>query len=393
MAYRLPMRASRWTRPKRAAVVYNPTKVDLERLRETVAGAERNARWAKTLWFATSADDPGVGGARQALAAGASIVMAAGGDGTVRAVAEALNGTGVPVALLPSGTGNLLARNLDLDLDHLERSVTTAFEGKDRRIDLGMLEARLADGSNRRNVFLVMAGLGLDARMVANTNPGLKRRVGWLAYVDAIVRSMRGDNRIRLRYRIDGQSQRVLRVNTILIGNCGSLPGNILLLPEAAVDDGLFDIVALRPNGFFGWVQIWVKVVWENGVLRRSQVGRKLMSFSKPVRTLRYLKAASIQLQLERPEEYELDGDAFGKAVAVTCWVEPGALTVRIPQEAKLDTEPAAAEESDTARTTAGQPPGVADDGVSEPQATGSPEHVAAADARAPARRPTAARR
>jgi diacylglycerol kinase family enzyme len=66
----------------------------------------------------------------------------------------------------------------------------------------------------------------------------------------------------------------------VLVGNCGSLPGNILLLPEAAVDDGLFDIVSLRPEGFVGWVQVWVKIVWENGVLRRSTVGRKIMGMS-----------------------------------------------------------------------------------------------------------------
>ena len=118
-----------------------------------------------------------------------------------------------------------------------------------------------ADGSRASHTFVVMAGIGLDARMIANTDPALKKRVGWLAYVQGIARSLRGGNNLRLRFRLNGEAARPLRVNTLLIGNCGLLTGNILLLPEAAVDDGVFDIVALRPNGFFGWVQIGFKDV------------------------------------------------------------------------------------------------------------------------------------
>jgi diacylglycerol kinase family enzyme len=122
----------------------------------------------------------------------------------------------------------------------------------------------------------------------------------------------------------------------VLIGNCGSLPANILLLPEAAVDDGVFDIIALRPEGFFGWIQVWIKIVWENGVLRRTQVGRKLMGEHKPVRTLRYLKGKELIMRLDRPQEFELDGDAFGEVIAIKATVDPGALKVRIPQDAEI---------------------------------------------------------
>jgi diacylglycerol kinase (ATP) len=327
------------TKTLHAAVVYNPIKVELDDVRAAVQQAEQEAGWGETRWYETSVDDPGEGVTKKALAEGASVVMAAGGDGTVRAVAESLRGTGVPIGLLPSGTGNLLARNLDLDLAHMPGSVISAFTGKDRAIDLGIFEAELPDGKREKRVFLVMAGLGLDARMIANTNDDLKAKVGWLAYVDAIARSIRGHNRIRLRYKLDDRPVRAMRVHTLLIGNCGSLPANILLLPEAAVDDGIFDIVALRPDGFFGWVQIWVKIVWENGVLRRSAVGRKLMSMTREVRTLRYMKGKRLAIRLERPEEYELDGDAYGKAVAIRTWVDPGALLVRIPQEEEIDSD------------------------------------------------------
>jgi diacylglycerol kinase (ATP) len=331
-----PATSETTTRTQTAAVVFNPIKVDITKLRAAVDAAEGAAGWSPSLWFETSEEDPGGGQTREAIAAGADVVMAAGGDGTIRAVAEQLRGTGIPIGLLPSGTGNLLARNLGLALDNLAESVSNAFTGKDRKIDLGVVEARRADGTTVSNVFLVMAGLGLDADMLANTNPKLKARVGWLAYVDAIFRSLKGSNRLRIRYQLDGQSTRTLNAHTVLIGNCGSLPANILLLPEAAVDDGIFDIVALRPDGLIGWVQIWVKIVWENGVLRRSQVGRKLMSLTKEVRTLRYLKGKQLVMRLEQPQQYELDGDPFGEAVALKATVDHLALTVRIPADREI---------------------------------------------------------
>jgi diacylglycerol kinase (ATP) len=331
-----PATSETTTRTQTAAVVFNPIKVDIAKLRAAVGAAEGAAGWAPSLWFETSQEDPGGGQTREAIAGGADVVMAAGGDGTIRAVAEQLRGTGIPIGLLPSGTGNLLARNLGLALDNLAESVANAFSGKDRKIDLGVVEARRADGSKVTNVFLVMAGVGLDADMLANTNPKLKARVGWLAYVDAIFRSLKGSNRLRIRYQLDGQATRTLNAHTVLIGNCGSLPANILLLPEAAVDDGIFDIVALRPDGLIGWVQIWVKIVWENGVLRRSQVGRKLMSLTKEVRTLRYLKGTQLVMRLEQPQEYELDGDPFGEAIALKATVDHLALTVRIPADREI---------------------------------------------------------
>jgi diacylglycerol kinase (ATP) len=331
-----PATSETTTRTKTAAVVFNPIKVDIAKLRAAVDAAEGAAGWSPSLWFETTVEDPGGGQTRQALEAGADVVMAAGGDGTVRSVAEALRDSGVPIGLLPSGTGNLLARNLGLTLDNLAESVATAFSGKDRQIDLGVVEARRADGSKDTHVFLVMAGLGLDANMLANTNPKLKAKVGWLAYVDAIIRSLRDSNRLRIRYQLDGQPTKTLNAHTVLIGNCGSLPANILLLPEASVDDGIFDIVALRPDGFIGWVQIWVKIVWENGVLRRSQVGRKLMSLTKEVRTLRYLKGKQLVMRLEQPQEFELDGDPFGEAIALKATVDPLALTVRIPADKEI---------------------------------------------------------
>jgi len=324
------------TAPKRAAVVYNPIKVDRDRLRAAVAVSESENGWAKSLWLETTEEDPGHGLAEQAVAQKVDMVIAAGGDGTVRAVGAGLRGTGVALALLPSGTGNLLARNLGLDVNanHLEASVSAAFSGIDHAIDMGVIEIDRADGSSEEHAFLVMAGLGLDAKMIANTDPELKKRVGWLAYVGAIGRVLIDKEVLRIRYRLDGGEERSSRVHTILVGNCGSLPGNILLLPDAELDDGLFDIVTLRPEGFGGWARVWVGIVWENGVLRRSSTGRKLLNLrQKPVRALRYLRGRRLHVDLDRPEEFELDGDEFGLIVGFRAEVDPASLIVRMPRE------------------------------------------------------------
>lgn len=287
------------------------------------------------MWFETTADDPGTGQARQAVDAGVDVVIAAGGDGTIRAIAQVVAGSSVSLALLPSGTGNLLARNLDLTLDDMAHSIGVAFGGTDRTIDLAWAEIRREGGGVAREAFLVMAGLGLDAKMLSHTDEELKARVGWLAYVDAIRKALRDKNRLRMRYRLDGRFTRTVSAHTLIIGNCGSLPANILLLPSAAIDDGRFEAVFLRPESAWGWVQILVKVVWENGVLRRTRFGRKLMS--PEVDALRYVKGRRLEVVLSRPEELELDGDGFGRTRAFRAWIDAGGLTVRVPaDEAKL---------------------------------------------------------
>jgi len=313
----------------RAAVVYNPVKVDGDELRRAIAAEPAAADWDETVWFETSVEDPGGGQAKAALDAGADMVIAAGGDGTIRAVAEVLGGTSTSLALLPSGTGNLLARNLDLTLDDLANSINVAFAGADRRIDLAWAELGREDGSTDRAAYLVMAGFGLDAKMLSNTDEELKAKMGWLAYVAAIRTALRDENRMRMRYRLDRHRIRALSAHTLIIGNCGSLPANILLLPTAAIDDGRFEAVFLRPESAWGWTQIMGKVIWENGVLRRTRWGRKFVG--RDVDALRYVKGRRLEVVLSRPEEIELDGDGFGRASALRTWIDAGGLIVRVP--------------------------------------------------------------
>lgn len=314
-----------------AAVIYNPVKVDLDEVRAAVAAA--SGAWGEPMWLETSEEDPGGGVAAEAVKAGVDLVIAAGGDGTVRAVAEEMRGTGIPLALLPSGTGNLLARNLELTLDDVATSVDAAFNGVDRKIDVGVIDIRREDGTTDQHAFLVMAGLGIDAKMIENTNEELKKRAGWLAYVDAISRSMRDSSQLRFRFKLDDGRVRPIRAHTLIVGNCGSLPANILLMPDALIDDGVFDIAFLRPKGFVGWVQIWWKVAWEHGIIRQTKAGRKLMGESKEIRALEYDTAATLTAKFTRPEAIELDGDSFGETIAFKAQIDPGALTVRVPHE------------------------------------------------------------
>jgi diacylglycerol kinase family enzyme len=314
-------------------VIYNPTKVDLDALRDVVDSAAADAGWAESVWLETTVEDVGQGVTEKAKDLGVDLVIAAGGDGTVRAVAEALRGSSIPLALLPSGTGNLLARNLDLTLGDVPGSVIAAFTGVDRSIDLGVIDIEREDASRDRHVFVVMAGMGIDAKMITNTDEKLKAKAGWAAYVDSIVKSLRDPNELHLRFRLDDEDAKRAIVHTLIIGNCGSLPANILLMPDAVVDDGLFDVLFMRPGGLLGWIKIWTKVAWVNGILRRTKAGKAIARKQADDEDLQYRTGRRLVARMSRPEEIELDGDAFGKAAAFNAWIEPGALTVRVPAD------------------------------------------------------------
>lgn len=329
-----PVNGREEAREATVAVIYNPVRIDVPRVRAAVEAAAARAGGVELLWLETTPEEGGQAQAREALARGATLVLAAGGDGTVRAVAEALRDRGATLGLLPSGTGNLLARNLGVPYANVEEACAIAFDGDTRAIDLGVATATREDGERTEHTFLVMAGVGIDATMIANARPALKRRVGWLAYVDAGFRALPKAHKVRIRYRLDDEPERSARVSTILIANCGTLPGNMELIPDGAVDDGLLDVAILQPESVFGWLTIWRKVTWENRVLRKSALGRRIIRFTdRAIRTrLSYLRGADVRLRMEQPEPFELDGDAFGDVVALDLAVDEGGLRVRVPR-------------------------------------------------------------
>ena len=317
----------------RAAVIVNPTKQGLDALRAAVERAEARQHFAPSLWYETTVEDPGTSATREALAAGVDLVIAAGGDGTVRSVAAGLRDSGVPLGLVPLGTGNLFARNLDIPVNDHDDAVVLAFAGVDRAVDVLVADITRPNGAIEQHVSLVMSGVGIDAAMIANTNPELKRRVGWLAYVDAGLRAIPMSKPFRVLHRIDGGRAHRSRVSSVLIANLGYLPGNIDLIPDAEIDDGRLDVVRLQPRNVLGWLLIWRKVAWENRVLAKSALGRQLIDLTggSRRREIIYSRGRSVELVVEGdPQEFEIDGEEFGLVTAVRFTVDPAALIVRV---------------------------------------------------------------
>ena len=316
-----------------AAVVFHPLKTDVDMLRARVTEAEAQWGWRPSVWFETTEEEAGGAFARQAVDAGMSVVLASGGDGTIRAVAEGLRGTGVALAIVPQGTGNLLARNLGMPLGNLEAQVQAAFAGESEAIDLGVLSIIRPDESVEEHVFLVLAGMGLDAKLISATSSSMKKRLGWLAYVDAGVRTALAIKPLTIHYSVDGSPTKTTKVFTVMIGNCGLLPGNVLLIPDAQLNDGKLDIVAIRPLGKLSWLRIWQHIGWENMVLRKTKTGRRLINLSTDTRAVNYLQAQRYSVAVSRPEPVQLDGDDFGLAVAVRGKVDESSLLVRVLPE------------------------------------------------------------
>ena len=302
------------SRPSDWAVVVNPTKFeDLAAVKARVAELAQSESWPEPRWYETTEADPGTGQARQAVADGAGLVCSLGGDGTVRAVAEGLLDAGVPLGLLPGGTGNLLARNLGVPIDDLAAALVVAVTGKDAPVDAGLVSF---DGAEPQ-VFLVIAGMGLDAQAVGGASMELKRQLGWFAYAVSGVRSL---VRSGFRVSVRAGSRRTFTQNaaTVMIGNCGELTAGLKVMPEAKVDDGLLDAVVVSPRTLGAWLAVGVHF------LTRNRFGHS---------SIVHLVGPEVSVAATRPTDAQLDGDPVGQATRLECSVRPGALRVRVPQD------------------------------------------------------------
>jgi len=311
-------------------IIVNPVNTDVARLRTAVAGEEERSGWLPSVWFETTEHDAGQAVAGTALTHDPSLVIVAGGDGTIRAVVEGIRSQAIPVAVVPRGTGNLLARNLGL-MASIEQAVHTAFAGQERPIDVGHVELTGDDGRTTTHLFLAMTGIGLDAQMATDTHPGLKKRIGWLAYAQPISRSVVKNAQFEMRYRIDGQRERSVRAHTVIVGNCGTLTAGLVLLPDAEPDDGLLDVVVLRPKGFWQWVRVGSRL-GIGAILHRSRRGRVILAAAPGLRALQYVQARALTARFEQPQTIEIDGDSFGDVVGVTVTLAPQPVSVRVPR-------------------------------------------------------------
>jgi diacylglycerol kinase family enzyme len=309
---------------ERVAVVANPSKSGYAELKRSAFALCHKLGLGEPIWLETTIESPGtVQAAAAAAEPGVRTVVAAGGDGTVRAVAAGLTGTDVPLGIVPLGTANLLARNLKLSLTSSRDALEAALTGHSRQIDVGRLSAWDASGQavfdNR--VFLVISGLGFDAAMVSGADDGLKRRLGWPAYFISGFNHL-SDQPIRVRLQSDGESRTTL-VRSIMFGNCGLLPARLNLVPDADLADGQLDLATAETrHGLIGWAALAWQVVLHSFGIRWTPAwaaGRIV-----------YRQGQSFHATCDSDQLVQIDGELVGRAARLHAWVEHLSLSVRV---------------------------------------------------------------
>ncbi|MGH7639935.1 MAG: diacylglycerol/lipid kinase family protein [Candidatus Dormibacteria bacterium] len=288
-----------------ALVLFNPSRVgEPSSLRQALGQALDREGWPAPVFVETDPNGLGGGRLKQALTEGAELVFACGGDGTVVAAAEALADTGIPLAVLPSGTGNVLALNLGVPRD-LAAAIQVGLHGARMQIDLGQEGQRL---------FTVACGIGFDARMVAAAPAGAKRRFGWVAYGLAGLRHL-GGPRFEVELTLDGGTPIRRRVQGVLVANVGRLPGGINLMPRARPDDGLLDVGLIAPRHVPDWLRL----------LARAFGGR-------PEGVLpEHFTARRVEVVADSPQPREADGEALEPSRRLSVAIRSGALSVCVP--------------------------------------------------------------
>ena len=295
------------------AVILNPIKVeDPATFRALVEARAGELGWGRPTWFETTIEDPGRSMAHDAATAGADLVLVCGGDGTVRTVCAELAGTGIPVGVVPAGTGNLLARNLDLPL-YLRSAIDVGLDGQDRAIDIVRISG---DGLGEDQHFLVMAGMGFDAAIMEGANDQIKARVGWLAYVVSGLRNLMFPA-VRIEVSVDDGPVTRHRARTVVVGNVGFLQAGLPLLPDATIDDGRLDVVLVNPARFLSWL----RVVWR--VIGRGK---------RTDDTLNRMTGRKVVIRTPHATPRQIDGDPVGAGHELICEYLPGKLLVRVPR-------------------------------------------------------------
>lgn len=291
--------------------VINPTKLaDEAWFRQlTIDVAERHG-WQPPVFMFTSARDPGHLMTRMALEMGADLVLSVGGDGTARVVSTGLAHTDVPSAIIPTGTGNLLARNLGIPLD-VAGALEVAFTGTPRAIDL----AQLVVDHKTTAYYTGMAGVGFDAAMMRDTNARLKQVVGSAAYVLAFARQLGAPPR-KILVQVDDEPPFRRKALLMMVGNTSTLQGGIVLFPNAHPDDGCLELLLSAPTTLSTWARL-------AGAVLRSVTGSPAVE---------YWKGRRIVIDAEDQIPWEVDGDTEGDGHHFEFSVDQGALLVMTPR-------------------------------------------------------------
>lgn len=303
----------------RVFVVVNPTARHAE---AAVAELDRQCHLLglpAARHLATTVHRPGCDQAREAVEAGADLVVVIGGDGTVRQVVRVLAGTSTRLGVIPLGSGNVLAHNLGLVRLSLAQQVDTALTGPSVELDVGWAHLVTASGAEHDEPFLTMAGIGRDARSVAGATHEAKMRLGWLAYAAAGLKEALLPA-LRMSVRVDDEPEHTIDTWTVLVGLTPAAPGRVVIHPDALVDDGLFDILEVPIRHPAQWLSVALKgLVWHQASVAalRNHTGRRVL--------VRPLQAQPVQV----------DGDVIRDVTAMAARIQERSLRVHVrdPEE------------------------------------------------------------
>ena len=259
------------------------------------------------LWYEVAKSRKAPKCARRALADGAEVIFVWGGDGMVQHCIDAVAGTEAVLAILPAGTANLLAANLQVP-DDLTEAVRVGLHGDHRPLDTGSV-----NGAH----FAVMAGAGFDARMIKQADRGMKDRIGRAAYLYTGARNLSA-GRVKAVIEVDGRRFFKGRVSCVLAGNVGRILGGVEAFQGAQPDDGLLELGVVTAGNPAQWAR----------TLARVAAGQAAKSpFVQVTRGRRF------RVRFGRPFPYELDGGARPAVRKLQIKVHPRSVTICVPAD------------------------------------------------------------
>jgi diacylglycerol kinase (ATP) len=263
---------------------------------------------ADPLWYEVGKSRKAPKRARKALAQGAEVIFVWGGDGTVQRCIDAVAGMKAVLAILPAGTANLLASNLQIPED-LTEAVRAGLKGERRQFDTGSV-----NGEH----FAVMAGAGFDARMIKEAGRGQKGRFGRAAYLFAGARNLHAP-RARAVIQVDGRRFYKGRVSCVLVGNVAKVLGGIEVFHGAQPEDGLLELGLVTAKNPAEWARALGRVV-------QGRAGKSPF--------IEVAQGERFRIRFNRPMPYELDGGARGTAKELRIKVHPGSIKLCLPAQA-----------------------------------------------------------
>jgi diacylglycerol kinase (ATP) len=261
---------------------------------------------ADPIWFEVNKSRKAPKRARRALDQGAELIFVWGGDGMVQRCIDTVAETDAALAILPAGTANLLATNLEIP-DSVGGAVRVGLYGERRLIDTGTV-----NGEH----FAVMAGAGFDARMIRDASRRMKNRLGRVAYLYTGVRNIAA-RPVKATVKVDGERFVKGKVSCVLAGNVGRILGGIEAFPAARPDDGLLELGVVTAKNPVEWAR----------ALSRVALGKAADS---PFVQVTRGKRAEIKFSKQVP--YELDGGDRPPVRKLCVEVHPAAVRICVPR-------------------------------------------------------------